>query len=382
MELKKVNDQKLNINNSLKVSIITACLNSEKTIEETLRSVVNQTYCNIEHIVIDGKSKDNTLQIVNKYQKYIAKVISEPDKGIYDAFNKGVKESSGDIIYFLNSDDYLHDNEVISDVIKQFETNKDLKLIYGNVLVLNENIGSLVPVGREFNVRDFTEGLMPHHAGVFVKKELFYKNGLFDLQYKIASDFDFVLSCFLSDFKYTKYINRVINIFREGGVSSNLNTFKMMKDEVSSIVKVKLGIVLPEFDQEIKEYYKTWLDLLVFYDKKLGYYLLSNDFNKVAIMGASWLGIHLFTDFKSSGVETVCFLDNDQRLHKKQIKSINVIPPAELNLEEVDAIIIAIEGDNYKLAEKQLLEMVIGKNISIITWREIVYYSKLNIEKR
>lgn len=105
----------------MKVSIITVCYNSQATIENTIKSVISQTHSDIEYIIVDGKSGDNTLEIVNKYQDKIAKVISEPDQGIYDAMNKGIKVATGDIVGILNSDDYYVDSEVVSHIVKAFD---------------------------------------------------------------------------------------------------------------------------------------------------------------------------------------------------------------------------------------------------------------------
>ena len=128
----------MNIKNkdNLKITIITVCYNSEKTIKTTLGSVANQTFEKIEHLIIDGKSTDKTISIVKEYS-HVKKIISEPDKGIYDAMNKGIKIASGDIIGFLNSDDLYINNEVISKVVSEFKKDPLLDACYADLIYVN-----------------------------------------------------------------------------------------------------------------------------------------------------------------------------------------------------------------------------------------------------
>ena len=123
------------MSNSLtqKVSIITVCYNSEKTIEETIQSVIAQDYSNIEYIIIDGCSSDNTMQIAEKYSGSISKKFSEPDKGLYDAMNKGINAATGDIIGILNSDDIFYTNSIISDIVNLFDRDVTIDAVYGNI---------------------------------------------------------------------------------------------------------------------------------------------------------------------------------------------------------------------------------------------------------
>ena len=123
----------------MKVSIITITYNSAATVEDTLRSVVNQDYPHIEYLIIDGKSKDNTLQIVEKYKDKIAKVVSEKDKGLYDALNKGIRHATGDIVGMLHSDDLYASNHVISDIVKTFEANPTAEGVYADLVFVDRN---------------------------------------------------------------------------------------------------------------------------------------------------------------------------------------------------------------------------------------------------
>lgn len=205
-----------------KVSIITVCFNSEKTIEDTIQSVVNQTYDNIEYIVIDGVSTDDTLNIVNKYKEQITTIISEKDKGIYDAINKGIGLATGDIIANLNSDDFYIDNNVIADVVATFEKEKTdtlyADLYYVDALDTNKIVRYWK--SKQYKEDLFLKGWMPPHPTFFVKKEVYQKYGLFDLQFKSAADYEIMLR-FVHRFKTSiAYLPRVIVKMRVGGVSN------------------------------------------------------------------------------------------------------------------------------------------------------------------
>ena len=205
-----------------KVSIITVCYNSERTVEDTLQSVINQSYPNIEYIVIDGVSTDNTLAIIDKYKDKISIVISEKDHGIYDAINKGIKLATGEIIANLNSDDFYIDNNVIADVVTTFEKEKTDTLYADLYYVDAVDTNKIV---RYWKSKKYTEGLflkgwIPPHPTFFVKKEVYDKHGLFDLQFKSAADYEIMLR-FIHRFKTSiAYLPRVIVKMRVGGVSN------------------------------------------------------------------------------------------------------------------------------------------------------------------
>jgi glycosyltransferase involved in cell wall biosynthesis len=156
-----------------KVSIITVCYNSEKTIEDTIKSVINQSYPNIEYIVIDGVSNDNTLAIISKYKDKITKIVSEKDKGIYDAINKGIRLATGDIIANLNSDDFYIDNNVIADVVATFENEKTDTLYADLYYVDAVDTNKIVRYWKSKQYKEglFLKGWMPPHPTFFVKKK-------------------------------------------------------------------------------------------------------------------------------------------------------------------------------------------------------------------
>jgi len=203
--------------NNLCLSIITVCLNSEKTIKDTLESVKIQTYPFIEHIIIDGVSTDNTLAIVEQYGDSVSLVVSEKDKGIYDAMNKGLSRSTGDVLYFLNSDDCLHDEGVIADVMNKFNSPTAPELVYGNVFYKYADRQEQRRFDR-INRRTLIYADLCHQ-GTFARKTLFEKFGDFDIRYRIAADYDWLLKVFCSG-SSVLYLNRDISVFDAEGEHS------------------------------------------------------------------------------------------------------------------------------------------------------------------
>lgn len=229
----------------MKVSIITATYNNENTVEDTVLSVSSQTYKNIEHIIIDGNSSDNTIQIIKKHQDKIAKIISEPDKGIYDALNKGIKYASGDIICFLHADDIYADDTIIEKAVILF-SEKQTDSIYGDLqYVAKEDTGKIIRYWKsgEFTFSKLKKGWMPPHPTFLVKKEIYENCGVFDTNFKIAADYDIILR-FLGKHKIsTAYFPKVMIKMRIGGESNKSlkNIIKKMKEDVKALKKNKTG---------------------------------------------------------------------------------------------------------------------------------------------
>jgi glycosyltransferase involved in cell wall biosynthesis len=206
----------------MKVSIITIAYNSAKTIEDTIKSVIAQDYTDIEYIVVDGASKDDTLAIINKYKSSIAKFVSEKDKGIYDAMNKGVAMATGDIIGILNSDDFYADSHVISDVVQKFQSENCDGLYADLVYVDREKLDKVLRVwnaGPYFHGR-FLKGWMPPHPTFFVRKKCYDQFGLYSLELKSAADYELMLR-FIHKHRITlAYLPRIITKMRAGGQSN------------------------------------------------------------------------------------------------------------------------------------------------------------------
>jgi glycosyltransferase involved in cell wall biosynthesis len=203
-----------------KFSIITVVLNGGKTIEYTIQSVIGQHYKNLEYIVIDGGSSDNTTEIIKKYENSISFWKSEKDKGIYDAMNKGLLKATGDIILFLNADDYFIDYNILSEVNKSFIQKPNCKLIYGKVRWQFFNPDYTIDYSGNLSLRGLKRGEMIFQASTFMKKDVFELIGLFDIQYQISGDFDLFCRIVNAKFEYC-HTDMVIAMFRSDGKSSN-----------------------------------------------------------------------------------------------------------------------------------------------------------------
>jgi len=204
-----------------KVSIVIVCLNARDHFECTINSVFSQTYQNIEKIVIDGGSKDGTIEEVNKYKDRLDVFISEPDDGIYDAMNKGISYASGDIIYFLNCGDYLSDKEIISKVVNIFLKNPNSHIVYGDTIEYNFS-------GVQIYKKNFKESVVHlitqcgiYHQAIFAKRELFqFKDKkAFDTKYKMFSDQNWLLDSVLKTETKLIYIDIPVNYYLMGGFS-------------------------------------------------------------------------------------------------------------------------------------------------------------------
>ncbi len=205
----------------MKVSIITSSFNSALTIRDTLESISTQDYPNIEHLIIDGGSTDNTIEIVNEY-KHITKIITEKDDGIYDAMNKGIKLATGDIIGILNSDDFYVNNTVISNIVNLFKTSKAQSL-YADLDYVNA-IDKTKVVRKwkagEFHPNKFHYGWMPPHPTFFVRKEIYDKHGLFDPNFSSSADYELMLRFLIKHKISLVYLPEVIVHMRTGGQSN------------------------------------------------------------------------------------------------------------------------------------------------------------------
>lgn len=181
-----------------KVSVITVCFNAGKSIERTILSVLAQQDAGVEYIVVDGASTDDTLQIVNRYASRISKFVSEKDKGIFDAMNKGIGLATGDVVYFLNADDAFADASVLADITRVFEQDASRTFVYGNVILENEPGGRLSFPASAFKKRSISEFLHNSfcHQAVFVRRSLFSHLGLFDEKYKYSADYEWIIRAF------------------------------------------------------------------------------------------------------------------------------------------------------------------------------------------
>lgn len=218
----------------MKVTIITVCRNAQDTIEATVKSVLSQDYKNIEYIIIDGKSTDKTLGITHKYKNKITTLISESDTGIYDAMNKGLKYTTGEVVNFLNAGDVFIDKSVVSDIVKQLKK-KGTDMIYGDALIYNpKHPEKLTLKCHKYADIVFLSRWCICHQAIFAKKYLFDQYGFFDTQYKLVADHEWILRMLLKHKVSTRYVNRIIVRYLAGGESSN-NAIRLYQERFSSL---------------------------------------------------------------------------------------------------------------------------------------------------
>jgi len=210
-------------NNNILISVVTVVYNGEKVLEQTIQSIINQTYKNIEYIVIDGGSTDNTLCIIKKYQKQISYIVSEKDNGLYDAMNKSLKLASGDFINFMNAGDIFNDYYVIENIVSKIINKK--KVYFARAKIVDKNLSWLYPnnIYKNQNISVWLKKALPNHQTMFFPKE-FYENYKYNLRYKIGADSDYKFKA-KKDFGFI-FIDIVACKFELGGVSSNFNDFK------------------------------------------------------------------------------------------------------------------------------------------------------------
>ena len=226
------------------ISVITVTYNSGKTIKDTLESVLKQTYHDIEYIIVDGGSKDNTLKVIRAYEPTFGgrlHYICESDNGAYDAMNKGLSMATGDIVGFLNSDDFYTSDDVLQNVVNAFEAN-EIDAVYGDV----HYVSSLNPQKRKryYSSRLFYRpfmrmGFMPAHPSFYCKRGIYEKYGNYDISYRIAADFEILLRFIYINRIKTKYINKDFVTMRTGGISNKriANRVEIMKEHVLALKK-------------------------------------------------------------------------------------------------------------------------------------------------
>ena len=207
----------------MKISIITVVYNNEKTIKEAMQSVLSQTYSDIEYVVIDGKSKDNTVNLINNYKEKLGYFISEKDNGLYDAMNKGILACTGEVIGILNSDDLYHDSGVVAAVMEQFINDAELDILYADLVYVKKDDTNKVV--RKWKTKSyystfFENANVPPHPALFVRNKVYENVGLFDLQYKLAADYELMLRMFKKHEFKSKHFNKLVIKMRLGGATN------------------------------------------------------------------------------------------------------------------------------------------------------------------
>jgi len=239
----------------MKVSIITSVYNNVSTIEEAIQSVLSQEYANIEFIVIDGGSTDGTQAVIERYRDQIDCYVSEPDRGIYDGLNKGIERATGDIVAFLHSDDLYTTTHAISDVVHAFETHPCDALYADLIYVQKHDINSVIRYWQSgsFERSKLKFGWMPPHPTFIIKRKLYEKHGLFDLNFKIAADYDFMLRILKQPALNVCYLPSTIYSMRLGGASNRSvrNILVKMGEDIHALRNNRVGGIYTIFMKNI-----------------------------------------------------------------------------------------------------------------------------------
>lgn len=239
-----------------KISVITATYNSEKTVQSTLESVKQQTYTNYEHIVVDGLSTDNTLNVIRDYGVEGTVISSQEDQGIYDALNRGIKLARGDIVGFLHSDDFYADSDVLRKIAHAF-SDPSIEMCFGDLAYISQEDTSRVI--RRWKSGEFRQALlkfgwMPPHPTLYVRRELLERY-LFNLRYSISGDYDAILRLLTRDAAQVAYIPHELVHMRLGGASNKslTNVFKKTKEDWRAIRSNKVGGVVTLVSKNVRK---------------------------------------------------------------------------------------------------------------------------------
>lgn len=219
----------------MKVSLITVCYNRKATMAQSIQSVLDQDYDNIEYIVIDGNSSDGTQDVIESYSSQITHYVSERDKGMYDAINKGLQLATGDIIGLMHSDDVFYDSTVVTKIVNAFNNSSSADAVYGNgIYVTNDANEKIVRnrIGGQYDFEKLKSGWLPLHPTVYMKKAVVEKYGYYNLDFKIASDTEFLLRYLFKHKINMIYLNEYVVKMRMGGLSTDYKrVFQVLSED-------------------------------------------------------------------------------------------------------------------------------------------------------
>ena len=343
------------MNNAPLVSVITVVYNGVTTIEQTIQSVLKQSYKNIEYIIIDGQSTDGTLEIVEKYKDFLAYFISEKDDGIYDAMNKGIRQAKGEIVGIINSDDW-YESYAVEKVVKAFTEDSKIGVVYGKVnrVLLDGTIKEQICEPLE---KLWYKGVVMHPT-VFVRRSVYDEYGMFDVSYQICSDYDLLLRLYSSQVGF-RYIDMVVANYRFGGASQIFKhretreayqiTSKYMdrsgdiKDEVRKYVEARRKWIV--FEDILEEKPEILSDLLRVH--------FGRDISTFIIFGVGMWGRIYYNAAVHAGLHVPCFLDNFMFGRNYAEEFCAEVKRPEDGFDKDFPVLIAMQND-ADLVEKQL----------------------------
>lgn len=230
----------------MKISIITVCYNSAATIQDTLRSVASQSHPDVEHIIVDGASKDQTLALIRRHGLHVATMVSEPDRGIYDAMNKGLALATGDFVGFLNADDIFAHEDAVAHIAQAVSEHGVVDALFADLVYVDQrHADRVIRSWRSgaFAPSRLRHGWMPPHPTLYVRTALLKDVGMFDTSFRIAADYDFILRCLSRPSVQTVYVPEVLVRMRTGGASNR--SFKALlrksREDLRALRKNKVG---------------------------------------------------------------------------------------------------------------------------------------------
>ncbi len=318
-----------------KITIITVTLNASLLLKQTIESIINQTYSNIEYIIIDGKSKDNTIDIINKYEKYITYWCSENDNGIYDAMNKGILKSSGEWINFMNAGDSFVSNKTIENIFTQDQSYYDI--LCGNYILNSHNKSSIIFPKKNWKI---TNGMPSCHQTMFIKSFL-HKQFNFDTTYKICADYDFIYKLHLRGYHKIHFLDMIIANFLDNGISSN--KFNLSMEYLDIFKKYNTSEELISENYGFRTLYRNTNSNYLFSESlNLVFKQLmdiKNKYNRIILYGYGLLGkiVHNYLE------EKICIIldQNQEVLSNLSVKTIQI---NEIQNHDFEIIIIAVLG--------------------------------------
>lgn len=366
----------------MRISIITVSYNSAGTIERTIKSVIQQEYGDVEYIVIDGGSTDGTVDVIRKYEKKIFFWLSEPDEGIYDAMNKGIRRATGEIIAFLNSDDWYQKN-ILSEVAEQFQDN-NTQIVCGDVYYHQEGNTTKWHVNEEKVRRQIRFRMGFFHPAMFARKNLFEKYGGFDTKYRITADYDWLLRVYDRHVKIA-VIDKVLTNFSDGGVST--------KDEIRQLdERMQVSVSAVERNAEMTEKEKAeWRKRIEFqndndkYICKMKTILKSRILEKnpailsrtrevfrqarYSVFGCGAIGRQVAAILNAVDIPVTQIWDNNKKNWGKDIEGIKIRDPAYMDNWK-DVVIIA-STDYEEEIEAQLIEKGFVRDVHYLRYSDL-----------
>lgn len=352
----------------MKISVITVCYNSVNTIEKAIKSVVSQDYSDKEYIVVDGGSTDGTIDIIKKYDKNINKWISEPDKGIFDAMNKGIGMATGDVIAFLNSDDWYLANALVL-VYDAFVSN-DCDCVCCDNYVMKEDGSKVYYDVSDLCIEDMYKRMIYFHSAIFARKEMFQKEHNFDLSYKIAADYDWMLRIMQKGARIL-YLHKPVFTFCYGGISS-VNEIECAR-EARKIATYHLPIEKKSYINDIDDRYfeiaacasdREWINRSI-------KAIIKNDL-PIILWGAGYRGKQCLTWLQKADIKVLGIVDTNEDKWGNELQGVLIYSPQILK-DKISNLIITPDKCIDDI-QKQIFLLQEETKVYVLKklWREMV----------